>query len=47
MQNPLPRIIWKRKLHKAKSNSGSIENIIVKNKFKKFDRKKPRGNCNY
>src|SRR5918994_5031400 len=33
---PPPRIIWKRKLHK---NSGNIEDIIVKNKFKKFDMK--------
>lgn len=39
---PPPRIIWKRKLHKSKSNSGSIEDIIVKNKFKKFDMKKTK-----
>jgi formamidopyrimidine-DNA glycosylase len=37
---PPPRIIRKRKLHKSKSNSGSIEDIIVQNKFKKFDLKK-------
>jgi endonuclease VIII len=34
---PPPRIIWKRKLQKSKSNSSSIESIIVKNKFKRFD----------
>jgi len=29
---PPPRIIWNRKLQKSKSNSGSIENTLVKNK---------------
>jgi endonuclease-8 len=29
---PPPRIIWKRKLQKSKSNSGSIENTLVKSK---------------
>jgi endonuclease VIII len=37
---PPPRIIWKRKLQKSKSNSGSIENVMIKNKSKKFDVKK-------
>jgi formamidopyrimidine-DNA glycosylase len=36
---PPPRVTWKRKSHKSKNNSGSIENIIVKNKIKKFDTK--------
>jgi endonuclease-8 len=31
---PPPRIIWKRKLHKSKSNSGNTENIMIKNKSK-------------
>jgi endonuclease VIII len=30
--NPPPRIIWKRKLKKSKSKSGSIENTLVRNK---------------
>ncbi|MDQ4012786.1 MAG: hypothetical protein M3146_03555, partial [Thermoproteota archaeon] len=29
---PPPRIIWKRKLQKSKSNSSSIKNTLVKNK---------------
>ena len=29
---PPPRIIWKRKLWKSKSNSGSIQNTLVKSK---------------
>jgi formamidopyrimidine-DNA glycosylase len=29
---PPPRIIWKRKLRKSKSNSGSVENTLVKSK---------------
>jgi len=39
---PPPRIIWKRKLHKNKTNSGNTEKIIIKNKFKKFDTKKTK-----
>jgi endonuclease-8 len=39
---PPPRIIWKRKLQKSKNNSGSIEDILVKNKTTESIQNDPR-----